>query len=197
MNVESSLGAKTFPLNLPVGLKSVTMQENFDAVQVPGLPGGWSTTVTAAACVRDSGSASDLPLQQLLLLHQLLRSLVDVSPSIAVNSAAARSLRNRFNLKPFDGGCLRSALTAANSGHSWPAGSSCRTDTTNDKPRHGQLYRFAAGMDESSGNMMETKTAYYHGCTASAVGERADIRLRWARVRTPARLITAGISTLL
>ena len=110
MNVNSSLGAKSFSIPVAVGLKNVTLQENFDLVGVPNLPAGWSTTVAnqGISWITTGSSSDSAPNSAFGANASVLGSAELVGPSIAVNSAASTvSFRNRWDLEAgFDGGVL-------------------------------------------------------------------------------------------
>ncbi|NOT48822.1 MAG: hypothetical protein HOP17_13865, partial [Acidobacteria bacterium] len=119
MNVNSSLGAKTFTLAVPIGLKSVTLQENFDGVGVPNLPAGWTPSVSGFGIpFVTSGSASDTAPNSAFAANpnnappNNTGSSELTSPSVTVNSAAATvSFRNQFNLEAgFDGGVFEISI---------------------------------------------------------------------------------------
>lgn len=119
MNVNSSLGAKTFPLALPIGLKSITLQENFDSVSAPNLPAGWAVSTSGfgipfvtSGSGPDSGPNSAFVANSNNTPPNNTGSSELTSPAVAVNSAAATvSFRNRFNLETgFDGGVLEISI---------------------------------------------------------------------------------------
>lgn len=114
MSVNSSLGATTFSLAVPIGLKGITLQENFDVVALPNLPSGWSATVTGAGIgFVTSNSASDTPpISAFAASAATTGSAELVSPAITVNSSAATvSFRNNFDLEVgFDGGVLEISI---------------------------------------------------------------------------------------
>ncbi|MCC6327757.1 MAG: M36 family metallopeptidase [Acidobacteria bacterium] len=110
MNVTSSLGAKTFPLPLPIGLKSTTLSQNFDSVGAPNLPSGWTTAVESGgiAFVTSSATADSPPNSAFVPNANVTSSSSLVSPAIQVNSQVATvSFRHRYHVEtPFDGGVL-------------------------------------------------------------------------------------------
>ncbi|MGD9561631.1 MAG: M36 family metallopeptidase [Pyrinomonadaceae bacterium] len=110
MNVNSSLGAKSFALPIPIGIKNVSLQQNFDGVTAPTLPAGWTqSTSDAGIAFVTSGTASDTaPNAAFGASPNAMGSSEITSPAISVNSAAATvSFRNQFNLETgFDGGVL-------------------------------------------------------------------------------------------
>jgi hypothetical protein len=115
MNVNSSLGAVSHSLPIPVGLKSVTLQQNFDTVAVPSLPSGWTAptpTGSGIAFVTSSTAADTAPNSAFAANAANTGSSELVSPSIAVNSAASTvSFRHQFNLETgFDGGVLEISI---------------------------------------------------------------------------------------
>lgn len=119
MNVNSSLGPKSFALPIPVGLKSITLQQNFDGVAAPGLPSGWTTTssgfgipwVTSSSPF-DTAPNSAFAANPTNPGTQNSGSTELTSPAIAVNSAASTvTFRNQFNLEGgFDGGVLEISI---------------------------------------------------------------------------------------
>ena len=114
MNVNSSLGAKSFPLPIAIGLKSVTLTENFDSVAAPNLPGGWSgsTTLNGIAFVTSTGSSHTAPNAAFTANSNFSGGAEITSPSIAVNSAASTvTFRNSYNTEPtWDGGVLEISI---------------------------------------------------------------------------------------
>lgn len=119
LNVSSSLGPKSFQVAIPVGLKSTSLQQNFDSVGAPSIPSGWTiaatgfgvpfvTTTAAFDTAPNSafaGTTNNPPGQN-------SGSTELISPSIAVNSAASTvSFRNRFGLEAgFDGGVMEISI---------------------------------------------------------------------------------------
>jgi Fungalysin metallopeptidase (M36)/Fungalysin/Thermolysin Propeptide Motif len=116
MNVNSSLGAKSFTLPIPVGLKSVTLTENFDSVSAPAIPAGWSVTTSASgiAFVTSINSSHSIPNSAFVANANLGGSSELVSPSIPVNSAASTvTFRNSyFTEGSWDGGVLEISIGA-------------------------------------------------------------------------------------
>ncbi len=114
MNVTSSLGAKTFPLPLPIGLKSTTLSENFDSVGAPNLPSGWTTTVESGggAFTTSNQAADTAPNSAFAPNANVTGASSLVSPLIAVNSQIATvSFRHRYLVEtPFDGGVLEISI---------------------------------------------------------------------------------------
>ena len=114
MNVSSSLGAKSFSLPIPIGLKSVTLTENFDSVTAPNLPSGWtgSTTASGIAFVTSTGSSHTSPNSAFTANANFAGSSEIISPSIAVNSAASTvTFRNSYITETgWDGGVLEISI---------------------------------------------------------------------------------------
>nr|MDQ2658795.1 M36 family metallopeptidase [Verrucomicrobiota bacterium] len=114
----SSLGQEpAASITIPVGAPVVTFSENFNGVVAPALPAGWTTASTGAAgsawttentTVIDAGNAAFAPD---------IASVSDstfVSPSIAINSAAAQiSFKHRYTTEStYDGGVLEIKIGA-------------------------------------------------------------------------------------
>ena len=116
MNVNSGLGAKSFSLPIAVGLKSITLQENFDSVGAPNLPGGWTAAVEASGInfVTSSGSSDTAPNSAFSSNSNFAGGASITSPSITVNSAASTvSFRHNYNTEPtWDGGVLEISIGA-------------------------------------------------------------------------------------
>ncbi|MGB7207923.1 MAG: M36 family metallopeptidase [Pyrinomonadaceae bacterium] len=114
MNVNSSLGAKSIPLPVPVGLKSATLTENFDSVGVPNLPSGWtgSTTLNGIAFVTSTNSSHTAPNAAFTANANFSGGAEITSPSITVNSAASTvTFRNSYNTEStWDGGVLEISI---------------------------------------------------------------------------------------
>ncbi len=114
MNVNSSLGAKSIPLPVPVGLKSATLTENFDSVGVPNLPSGWTASATGAGIgfVTSTASSHTSPNAAFTANAILSGGTEITSPSITVNSAASTvTFRNSYNTEPtWDGGVLEISI---------------------------------------------------------------------------------------
>lgn len=119
MNVTASLGSRAFQLPIAVGLKSITLQQNFDSVSAPGLPSGWTASSTGFGIpIVTTGSVSDSAPNSAFADdpdnagNNNTGSTEITSPSIVVNSAASTvSFRNRFNLETgFDGGVLELSI---------------------------------------------------------------------------------------
>ena len=116
MNVNSSLGPKSFSLPLAIGLKSVTLTENFDSVGAPNLPAGWATNIESgtASFVTSTNFSHNAPNSAFITNSSIASGADLVSPSIAVNSAASTvSFRNRYDTEgPWDGGVLEISIAA-------------------------------------------------------------------------------------
>ncbi len=119
MNVNSSVGTKAFSLPVPVGLKSITLQQNFDTVAAPGLPAGWTSSNSGAGIPWvTAGGAPDTAPNSAFANNPTNPGNANsgstelTSPSITVNSAAATvSFRSRFNLEAgFDGAVLEISI---------------------------------------------------------------------------------------
>lgn len=114
MNVNSSLGAKTFSLPLPIGLKSVTLTENFDTVAAPNLPAGWTTSLEGggSAFVTSTQSVDTFPNAAFVANANVTGGSSLVSPPIQVNSAASTvTFRHRYFVEtPWDGGVLEISI---------------------------------------------------------------------------------------
>jgi hypothetical protein len=119
MNVSSSLGSRSFSLPIAVGLKSITLQQNFDGVAAPSLPSGWTASNSGFGIPWvTSGSASESAPNSAFANNPTAPpgsntgSTELTSPSIAVNSAASTvSFRHRFNLEAgFDGAVLEISI---------------------------------------------------------------------------------------
>ena len=122
LNVDSSLGAKSFTIPIAVGLKNITMQENFDIVTVPALPSGWTATSSGfgipwvtTSSISDTGTNSAFAASPNNQAPNNTGSAELTSQPITVNSAAATvSFRNRFSLETgFDGGVLEISVNGA------------------------------------------------------------------------------------
>ncbi len=114
MNVNSSLGAKSFSLPIPVGLKSSTLTENFDSVTAPNLPAGWtaSTTLGGIGFVTASNLSHTAPNSVFSANANISGGAEITSPSIAVNSAASTvTFRQNYNTEgTWDGGVLEISI---------------------------------------------------------------------------------------
>lgn len=114
MNVNSSLGATAITLRIPVGLKSVTLQENFDSVGTPNLPANWTTTNSGSAGIFFTSNTSfdSAPNSAFTQAVASTGSAELNSPLITVNSAAATvTFRHRYELEVgFDGGVLEISI---------------------------------------------------------------------------------------
>lgn len=186
MNVTSSLGPKSFSLPVPVGLKSITLQQNFDGVAAPGLPGGWTNPTpsgfgvpwTTSSAFSDTAPNSAFATNPNNTPPNNSGSTELVSPAIAVNSAASTvSFRHRFQLEGgFDGGVLEISINGGAFQDIVTAGGSFLengyTGTINpatDSPLAGKQ-----AWTGSSNNAFITSTAQF---PASANGQ--SVRLRW------------------
>ncbi|HMQ02615.1 MAG TPA: M36 family metallopeptidase [Pyrinomonadaceae bacterium] len=114
MNVNSSLGAASFDLALPIGLKTITLQQNFDSVTLPALPASWTTSTANAGIpwVTSSTASDSSPNAAFAASASSTGSTELVSPPVSVNSSASTvTFRNRFNMEAgFDGGVLEISL---------------------------------------------------------------------------------------
>lgn len=114
MNVNSSLGAKSFSLPIAIGLKSVTLTENFDFVSAPTLPGGWTANIESgsASFVTSTTTSHTAPNSAFIVNSNGPGGTDIVSPSITVNSAASTvTFRNNYNTEgPWDGGVLEISI---------------------------------------------------------------------------------------
>ncbi|MEO7673807.1 MAG: M36 family metallopeptidase [Pyrinomonadaceae bacterium] len=114
LNVNSSLGPKTFSIPVSVGLKSVTLTENFDSVGAPNLPVGWATNVESGSApfVTSAASSHTAPNSAFVVNSNGASGSNMISPLIAVNSAASTvTFRNSFNTEgPWDGGVLEISM---------------------------------------------------------------------------------------
>lgn len=116
MNVNSSLGAKSFSIPVAVGLKSTTLAQNFDSVAAPNLPAGWTTSTEAAGVtfVTASNAFDTAPNSAFSANSNFSGGAEITSPSITVNSAASTvSFRHSYNTEPtYDGGVLEISIGA-------------------------------------------------------------------------------------
>lgn len=119
MNVTSSLGARSFSLPIPVGLKSITLQQNFDGVGAPGLPAGWASSSSGfglpwvtSSLTSDTAPNSAFAANPNNGGTNNTGSSELTSPAISVTSAAATvTFRHQFNLETgFDGGVLEISI---------------------------------------------------------------------------------------
>ena len=129
INVDSSLGPKTFQRTINIGVPVTTFTENFDGVVAPSLPAGWSIASTYAPMtfvvttngpdsVPNSLFAADLPN---CTSGQPGCSTTNggettlASPSIPITAQAATvSFRHKYNTEPgWDGGVLEISIGGA------------------------------------------------------------------------------------
>ncbi len=114
LNLNSSLGAKTFTLPLNVGVKSLTLSENFDAVTPTALPGGWTTGTEGSGIAFGTTNTSfdSAPNSAFVPNANLAGSSSLISPPIQVNSAAASvTFKHRYAVEtPWDGGVLEISM---------------------------------------------------------------------------------------
>ena len=119
MNVNSSLGAKSFTIPVAIGLKNVTLQENFDFVPLPSLPNGWTVSSSGfgipwitSSSISDTAPIAAFAASPNNTAPNNTGSSELTSPPISVNSAASTvSFRNRYSLEGgFDGGVLEMSV---------------------------------------------------------------------------------------
>ncbi len=114
MNVTSSLGTISFPLPVPIGLKSATLTENFDSVASPNLPFGWTTSVESGgiAFTTSAQVADTVPNSAFVPNANVSSGSSLVSPAIQVSSQVATvTFRHRYLVEtPFDGGVLEISI---------------------------------------------------------------------------------------
>ena len=114
MNVDSSLGAKVISLPISIGVKSITLSQNFDGVTAPGLPAGWTTNIEAggSAFVTSSTSADSFPNSAFVPNAAVAGGSSLVTPNIAVSSAfSTATFRHRSDLEtPWDGVVLEISI---------------------------------------------------------------------------------------
>ncbi len=190
MNVDSSLGAKAFNLALPIGLKSITLQENFDGVGVPNIPAAWTATASGGIpFVTTTSSADSAPNTAFAANATVTGSSELTSPQITVNSAAATvTFRNRFALETgFDGAVLEISINGGGFTDILAAGGSFLENGYNGTINPNTLSPIA-GRQSWTGS-----TSGYITTTAqlpsSANGQ--NIRLRW-RLGTDGSLGVTG-----
>ncbi|MBK9155702.1 MAG: M36 family metallopeptidase [Chloracidobacterium sp.] len=198
INVNSSLGPKSFALPLAVGLKSITLQQSFDGVTAPALPAGWTTTTSGAGIgwVTSTTSIDSAPNAAFAGNPSSTGSSELVSPPIDVNSAAATvTFRNRFILETgFDGGVLEISINGGAFQDILAAGGSFVENgyngtinpNTNSPIAGRQSWSGLSSLITGSVNGYVTTTAQL---PASANGQ--SVRLRW-RLGTDASVALTG-----
>lgn len=197
MNVTSSLGAKTFTLPIPVGLKSITLQQNFDGVSAPGLPGGWAPSSSGfgipwvtATSTSDTTPNSAFAANSTNPGTNNTGSTELTSPPIAVTSSAATvSFRNQFNLEGgFDGGVLEISINGGTFQDIVTAGGSFVENGYNgtiDPATNSPIAGRPAWTGTTNGAFITTTAQL----PASSNGQ--SIRLRW-RLGTDSSLFAVG-----
>lgn len=133
MNVNSSLGATSIPLPVAVGLKSITVQQNFDGST--SMPAGWTTAVTGGATAfAISSASSDTAPNAAFAANPDVPSggtgeTEIVSPAFTVNSAASTvTFRHNYNVEAgFDGGVLEISINGGGFQDILSAGGSFQT----------------------------------------------------------------------
>jgi hypothetical protein len=111
----TDLGNLNFTYTL--GLRQVTISENFDAVTAPALPAGWTATVDQGTTTpwATSTTTSDTPANAVFATDPTTVSdNYLISPSIAIATASARlTFRHKYALEAnYDGGVLEIAIGA-------------------------------------------------------------------------------------
>lgn len=198
MNVSSSLGPKSFSLPLAVGLKNITLQQNFDGVSAPAVPSGWTTATTGTGVpwVTSTTAIDSAPNAAFAASPSTSGGSELVSPSFAVNSAAATvTFRNRFLLESgFDGGVLEISINGGAFQDILTAGGSFIENgyngtinpATNSPIAGRQSWTGLSTLITGSVNGYVTSTAQL---PASSNGQ--NVRLRW-RLGTDASMAVTG-----
>lgn len=191
MNVNSSLGAKSFPIRFAVGIKSITLSQNFDGVSTPNLPAGWTTSVEAGGIpfVTSSTSSDTAPNSAFVANAGVGGGSSLVTPEFPVSSEAATvSFRHRSDLEtPWDGVVLEISIGGGAFQDILVAGGSFIEGAYNSTLSNGNQNPLA-GRPAWTGNQPNyvTTTAQL---PASASGQ--NVRLRW-RLGTDANTAVLG-----
>lgn len=114
-NVNSSLGATSFTRQLIIGVPQTTFSENFDNVNAPAFPSGWSATSVqnGIVFVNSTLNPDTAPNSAFAANPATVGGGTDLtSPVIPISAAAATvSFRNRYDTEPgWDGGVLEISL---------------------------------------------------------------------------------------
>lgn len=180
MNVDSSLGAKTITLPLSIGIKSVTVTQNFDGVTAPALPAGWTTTTEGggSSFVTTSSAPDSSPNSAFAPNAAVAGGSSLVSPDIAVNSGASTvTFRHRYDVEtPWDGGVLEISIGGGGFQDIITAGGSFLEGGYNGMLSAGNGSNPLSGRQAWTGNLTGyvTTTAQF---PASATGQ--TVKLRW------------------
>lgn len=115
-NVTSSLGPVTLTKSIVIGAPVVTLNENFDGVNAPALPAGWSSGVTdgGTGWTTSTAAPDSAPNAATATAPGVGGSSELISPAIPVSSQAAiLTFRHSYNLQTsFDGATLEIKIGA-------------------------------------------------------------------------------------
>jgi hypothetical protein len=111
LNVNSSLGPKTFTRTFAVGSPVTTFTENFDAVTPPATPSGWtvSSTLPAMTFVATNASSDTAPISMFAADPTVTGGSTELTSPVLpmLAQAATVSFRHKFNSESgWDGGVL-------------------------------------------------------------------------------------------
>ena len=170
--------------NFPLGTTETILSENFDAVSVPALPGGWTSSASAGRLPWITSSAeSDSPTNSAFSPNSASAGVSElVSPVIEIQSPTARlTFHQIYGLhRNLDGGVLEiklgggSFVDILDAGGSFTGGGYTASMTTN--VNHPLTGRNAWSGDGGEGPASFTTTV---NLPPSAAGQ--SIQLRWLR----------------
>jgi PKD repeat protein/endonuclease/exonuclease/phosphatase family metal-dependent hydrolase len=191
----------TISYTIPVGLSTNVFIQNFDAITVPALPAGWTTSssgaqstwVTSAAAADTAPNAAFSPDPSSVGVNEL------DTPSIAINSALAQlTFRQNYNLAAsttnnsmgYDGGVLEIAIGGGSYTDVVAAGGSFVSGGYNTT-LSGDFSNPLAGRQAWSGNSGAFATTTVN-LPATAAGQNIQLRWRCATGNTPGSVTSSG-----
>jgi uncharacterized delta-60 repeat protein len=181
INVNSSLGTTSFTRQIIIGTPITTLSENFDGINAPALPAGWTATTIQNGInfVTTTTNPDTAPNSMVALDPETVGGGTDLtSPSISITAPAAiLSFRNRYDTEAhWDGGVLEISIGSSAFQDILTAGGSFIEGGYNDTLGANGANNPLAGRRAWSGNSNGYLTTTVQ-LPASAVGQ--NVRFRW------------------